>query len=99
MLDVIHDELQQQCCVDQLSGDDVVRDVVVDARVLLDVAAGGGLREKNKRKGHDVVCEKGRRERGEGAQRNDPEAALENTRNKERGDVIGHDRVDRLANT
>jgi len=39
MLDIIHDELHQQSRVHQLRGDDVVGNVVVDARVLLDVPA------------------------------------------------------------
>lgn len=51
MLDVIHDELHQQRGVDKLGGDDVVGDVVVNARVLFDVAAGGKLSQKNKRHG------------------------------------------------
>ncbi len=37
MLDIIHDELYQQCGVDQLGRDDVIRNVVVNARVFLDV--------------------------------------------------------------
>ena len=40
MPDIVHDELHEQRGVHQLGGDDVIRDVVVDARVLLDVAAG-----------------------------------------------------------
>jgi hypothetical protein len=39
MLGVIHDELYQQCGVDQLGRDDVIRNVVVNARVFLDVTA------------------------------------------------------------
>ena len=40
MPDIVHDELHEKRGVHQLGGDDVIRDVVVDARVLLDVAAG-----------------------------------------------------------
>lgn len=40
MPDIVHDELHKQRGVHQLGRDDVVRNVVVDARVLLDVAAG-----------------------------------------------------------